>query len=66
MRKYLITLEEQTALELERRASIASLKPEECVVEILNLMLVRPHNMEQEEMAKGYEQCGELNLKLSE
>jgi hypothetical protein len=66
MHKYLIALEEQTALELERCAQIANLKPEEYVVGILNLMLVRPHNMEQEEMAEGYKDCGALNLKLSE
>jgi len=38
---------------------------EQFVKEILNKYVVPPHIMNEESMAKGYEEMGEINLELS-
>ena len=66
MRKYLVTLDERSSNELERVAREKNIPPEQYLAEVVNLMLVRTHSMQEEEIAKGYIECGALNLMLSE
>ncbi len=65
MRKYSVELAEQTYLELQRAAEKKGIAPDTLAADILNVMLVRPHSMNEKEMAEGYLFMGEINLALA-
>ncbi len=65
MGKYLIELSFDAEAALSERAQRENSTPERIAEDILNTMLVRPHNMNEKDMEKGYRDWGEINLNLS-
>lgn len=62
MSKFVIELDNETSEALTARAAKEGIPPEMLAAEILNIMLVRPHNMNEKDMEAGYGYAAEINL----
>ena len=62
MSKYLISPDSETEAALLAEAERRSVAPELLITEILNTMLVKPHNMNEKDMKAGYEESATVNL----
>lgn len=62
MREFTIRLSDEEYEALATAAKLENETPEQKAVSVLHTMLVRPHNMNEESMKKGYEEAGEVNL----
>ena len=62
MSKYLISPDSETEAALLAEAERRSVAPELLITEILNTMLVKPHNMNEKDMKAGYEESAADNL----
>lgn len=62
---YNIKVSKELATQLSITAMDKNMSIEELIEEILNKYFVPMHTIDQEEMAKGYEEMGEINLELS-
>lgn len=66
MSKFIVELGLEATERLKSRAEENGNTPEEEAAEILNLMLVRPHNMNEESMKKGFEDTALIDLDWAE
>ena len=65
MKKYLVEINDDLNYILEEGARKMDASVESFIAEILNRFALDPHIMEQEEVKDGYEQMGDINIKLS-
>ncbi len=66
MGKFVVELGAEATERLTERAEQENITPEEAAAEILNLLLVRPHNMNEESMKEGYEGTALIDLEWAE
>lgn len=65
MYQYQINVGKQLNDQLKRVAMDKNMSIEKFIEEILNKYFVPMHTIDQEAMAKGYEEMGKINLELS-
>ena len=65
MKAYEIEINEELNAIIEEGAKRMNLSTERFIAEILNRYAIDPHIMEGEEVKKGYEEMGDINLEIS-
>ena len=65
MKVYQIEIDDSLNAIIEEVARKLDMSIESFIGEILNRYAIDPHIMEQDEVKTGYEEMGELNLKIS-
>jgi len=65
MYQYLINVDKEQSELLQNAAKNQNMTVEQFIKEILNKYVLPPHIMNEESMAKGYEETGEINLDLA-
>ena len=66
MKEYLIKLEYELDNELELRAKQKGVSKEEYLNSAVKLFLSYPHSIDREDIKKGYEEMGAINLSLAD
>lgn len=66
MKEYLIKLNDELDNELELRAKSKGVSKEEYLNHIAKLFLSYSHSIDREDMKKGYEEMGAINLSLAD
>jgi hypothetical protein len=65
MKEYVIKLNKELDLELERRAQSQGVTKDQYLNNWAKLFLSASHSIDREEFAKGYEEMGAINLELA-
>jgi len=65
MHEYKIKVSTELAETLLKAAGGKNMTAEQFILQILNKYLIPPHTIDQEAMARGYEDMGEINIELS-
>lgn len=65
MSKFIVLLDGEIEQMLIETAKNKNIPPEEFIAQILSRFLPALHNINQEDMAKGYEEMAQINLSLA-
>lgn len=65
MISYQIEVNSEVSDIIEKNASRLGITPEKVIEQIINKFIVPLHTINQEDMARGYEQMSEINLELA-